>query len=97
MPQPLFSVPTAESEPHSGKNRHAFLWQAGAMTDIHDPDWSTGSDSTTRTIDNGGLMAGTAGIRGRFWQTPDDSETINGGLPGPSDAHDLNDSTQVVG
>lgn len=79
--------------------RHAFMWQDGTMIDIHDPDWPPINESTARAINNSGLIAGTVGAGGVMWRTPDEVVWVldGSGLSGPSDAHEINDTHQVVG
>ncbi|MBT2988856.1 MAG: hypothetical protein KUF82_20415 [Candidatus Thiodiazotropha sp. (ex Ctena orbiculata)] len=79
--------------------KHAFIWQDGIMTDIHDPDLPPLNESFARAINTDGSIVGTVGIGGVLWRAPDDYVwlLVGSGLEGPSDAHDINDSDQVVG
>jgi probable HAF family extracellular repeat protein len=79
---------------------HAFIWQDGVMTDIHDHSLSPVNESYARSINADRSIAGTVGYGGVMWHTPDDYVWLleGSGLgSGPSDAHDINDSNQVVG
>ncbi|MCM8855031.1 MAG: hypothetical protein LC541_05360 [Candidatus Thiodiazotropha sp.] len=78
---------------------HAFMWRDGIMTDIHDTELPPINESHARAINIGESIAGTVGYGGVMWRTPDDYVWLldGSGLSGPSDAHDINDSNQVVG
>ncbi len=78
---------------------HAFMWRDGIMTDIHDTELPPINESYARAINTGESIAGTVGYGGVMWRTPDDYVWLldGSGLSGPSDAHDINDSNQVVG